>query len=851
MKIKPNSFTKQTVSENPFQAKWAVLAGTSRKRSTKASISTGPRHRRNVFVDRRIAEDDPSLPEDDRYLARLQRERTRRNRKRARFSLADTDDVDDGSAQTQPPGLSLLRDDYDDAEDADRDEDGDGAKGAGDDSDDDEFLTLKKSDANGEESDEDDRERTHQEIMDEVVLKSKMHKAQRQQEKHTVDEETAKLDKDLPDIMAMLAKSGNDFARRKAEKKSILNPSPKPIFTDEGEEEQATVAKLLPPAGDNRTFHYERIYQQLAAEKCARPSNRLLTEEEKAQKEMEELVELEEKRKRRMQNAESEDEQDDDGRELGRRKNSRQKDKKGKKAGSRTGGDDLDDGFDLPETSGDSDVEDSDTSDPAESLGEDPRPTANSERGRNDLKSRNSLSSEPRMFDSNMMVFPNPFFAKIQHSDIPYVFKECPSKTAQLQTLFEDKTINQRSLVLERLRKCFAVSLNTTANPAKLDGLLQCLLQRIEILTRVAAEHVEAAIMEIDMLLTHAYALGKEDIVASWARSKIADSFTALTDRDKGDIGLSERWSVSTLLLLRGIGRLFPASDMRHPVCTPLALLLSEALELIRMKETKDVAMGILVSNILLEQMAESGRYSGQLTTFLIAVIEAAYGRRGGALAPAMKESREEGDVLVDETGSLRMTVSDCMKAMRTTDKKHALQGKIIYAALGMIEASGFSGRMKHIDIIYNRIPTELIPESELRNRLEQQRSASQQSRKPLAMYAKVTGVVAAKILNPKFSSEGGVFRKQARTSYVARRDGDVSASATRIRRALRKEERGFARDVRRSALQEAQNRAQIEAERAGRREKRGREAIAFLETQQANWKKAEKRQKMLSGKKW
>lgn len=839
--MKPNS-----PPENPFEAKWAILAGTTRKRISRRQPST-PRGKPNTFIDRRLGEDNPSVPEEDRYLARLQRERSRRTRAHLRFSLADAQeqglDAPDGA-----PAHSLLRDDYDDAE-GEREGPEAGEEGVAAGEEEDPFIRLKAS-VEGEDR-EGNATRTHREIMDEVMLKSKMHKAQRQQEKHAVDEETAKLDQDLPDIMAMLAKSGNDYAAEKVElKNSKLKQGDGNIFADEPEAEALT---SKPPGSgvDDPAFHYSRVYQQLAAEKRARPSNRLLTEEENAENEMEELQQLEEKRKRRMQNAESEDE---DERPKGRAKPRKKSTKKGKKADDRRGGDDLDDGFHLPETSNQSDSEDSDASDPEDSSKQHSGANSGANATKHDrrLKPKMSISKEPKMFDSNTMIFPKPFVAKVADSDIPYIYKECPVKTTHLQNLFEERTVRQRSLVLERLRKCFAVSLSPSSNPAKLQGLLECILRRIEILTRVASEHFEAAVMEVDMLLTHAHALGKgnEDIVGSWARDHIAKAFSSLTNADNLECGLSGLWKVSILFLLRCIGRLFPASDMRHPVSTPLAVLLSEGLELSRMKETKDVAVAILVGNILMEQMAESGRYSGQLTTLLVAVVEAMHEERGSVLEGTMRELREHNKAAGAQSCLEKLTASDCMRTAQTTDEKRALQGKIGHAAMRMIEASGFSGRVKHLDIIYTGLPTRLVTDAEARDGLEEQIAGCQDSRKGLRLYARV-GAPVGRGLNPKVSSEGGVFRRQARTSYVARRDGDLSASAARVRRALRKEERGLAREVRQGCLQMGHVRAKADMERRERQEKRGRETMAFLEGQQANWKKAEKRQKMLSGKKW
>lgn len=847
-----NAVKRKPVDEtqaNPFEEKWTVLAGTARKRAIRDAAAS--RSRRNVFADRRIAENDPTLPEEDRYLARLQRERTRRTRNKARFSLANPEGEDANQADSSAPAFSLLRDDYDDTQEGagiDSEDDAkdspDGGVDAREDGSDDELLTVKQP---AENEDETRAERTHKEIMDEVVLKSKMYKAQRQEQKHDVEEQTAKLDKELPDIMALLSKSEKDYERKLA-KHSRLVPSPAnaSIFNEDENsascETEGGVKGVQMVRGVKRNaFHYEKVYQQLAAEKRARPSNRMPTEEEKAEKDLEELRELEQNRIKRMQSADSEDEGDYDQQNQTKRKR-----KIGERS-KRAGGDDLDDGFNIPDGEEDSQSEDSGSGE----FGYE----GEAERHLSTPQYSEAMAQEKlkASLDPDTLLYRQPHRANDLDSNIPFVFKRCPSNEEELQVLFEDRSVEERSTIIERIRKCFAVSLNPTANPARLDALLSCLLERIVSLSKVTVEKLEGATQELQMLLVHVYTLGrnKEDLVASWARGLVTDAFTKLTNGKGREQGLSSRWKASTLIMLRVVGQLFPASDVRHPLTTPLVLLLSEALELRRFRCLEDIAVGIVVSSILIEQMVEAGRFSGQLSTFLTSVVQGAFGEREVLLSGLFKELRECDKNSLGDSFQQRLKVSDCVKTSRTRDDLIALQCKVVHVALWLIDASAFEGKTKHMDIIYKRLPVDLLPESNIRSRLEQILGKAAESRKALTLYAKALDSVEARMLNPRFSAEGGVFHKQPRTSYTARQQGDLSASAARIRRALRKEERGMARDVRRRASHAAQEKARVDADRHALREKRGREVTAFLEEQQASWKRAEKRQKMLSGKKW
>ncbi|CDF36891.1 unnamed protein product [Chondrus crispus] len=651
--------------------------------------------------------------------------------------------------------------------------------------------------------------------------------------------------------MRLLAQAGDDFAKKKAQENRTVLPKKKAsIFEEENDKGDLAHGTVSPPP-PNRTakFSYESVYQQLASEKRARPSDRLLTEEEKAKKELDDLMEMERMRRDRMQNAVESDAEEDEGRrDVASSRRPRQKTNKKNR---RAGGDDLEDGFELSASDGDDDSEEDD-----QAHAPDDEPSAS------DSDHASDRAEDEEDIDPNGAVVADHAETQSRAKEgVPFVFKHCPASPRELQKLFENRTLSERQLVVERLRKCFAVSLNPPVNATKLDRLLECCLFRIEILSKVSAVNLKRAVAEIDMLLIHAHALGKrnEGLVAGWARDTIANAFHSLTSPRKSG-GLSKRWNASDLLVLRSVGRLFPSSDIRHPVSTPLVLLLSEGLAISRMLCCRDVAMGCFVGRLLVEQMAGAGRYSGQLTTFITSVL-------CGALSPGTPKLRglfgayREGDCEAD-VGSLRLR--DLMEADEANaddenssggeneqDDGNHLQNMVVESVLCLADAATMSGRVSHQDIVFQKLPLRRLPRGKNCTNLLQALVSSRETRKPLALYTVSAAAAVRKSLNPKFSAESGVFRRVARTSYHAARSGDMSQSAMRVRRALKKEERGWARDVRQSASARRTEQDREDGARRERGDKRAKEAMAFLEAQQATWKKAEKRQRMLSGKKW
>lgn len=848
---------------NPFQAKWAILSGTSRK--PPASIKH-PRQTRNTFADRRIAEEDPTLPESDRYLARLQRERTRRSKRNAIFNLDSNQHYSHQSLSSQPdtastahPVTTALRDDYDEPH---HDDDPlDQLNLSDGDTSDDDLLTLKTPSSEQKQEQPDGlqtADRTHREIMAEVMLKSKMHKAKRQHEKMDTDNQTSRLDADLQNIMQLLAKSGNQLVPREPQDPPQHSaPTTRSLFDDQTptHHPHMPLPNDIPEKNQGKSsasFEYDRVYNQLAGDKRAKPSDRLLTAEEKAQKEVQELNRLERLRADRMANA---DDVEDDTLLHNSAKKGRGKYPAPDKL-RRRGGDDLDDGFEL-DSIADSDADGSESETEASEADEGVGAVENGQRAVvNEAKNTHDAAEGRHDFQvtPERLLFPADQEAKIDDSDIPFVFKTCPSSGIQLQALFESHTIPQRDIVLERICKCFAVSLDPSANKLKLEKLLVCLLERIETLSMVSSEFIGSAVKEIDMLLVHAHRLGntKSDVASEWARNKLADLcqlLTASSGKDK-ESGLSQRWTVGSVLSLRAIGRLFPASDLRHPVSSPLVLLLAEAIEMERIHSLADLGLALFTAVVLVEQMSESGRYCGQLVRLLCNVVMSRYGTSGGELRSvtgAPSDAPEQLDALRTKPLSIRYLMKERLTDQETT---HMMEG-VVGCALRLLTTLSFDGKVGHLDLAFGGLPTERLEGSVCGPELTKILHDSRLKREPMAMYTKTKSKFAAKLVNPKFSAENGVFRKRPKTSYHMMQSGDISASVGRIRRALRKEERGYARDVRQRAAERNRQKSQEEASKREKREKRTRETMAFLEEQEATWKRAEKRQKKLSGKKW
>ncbi|CAI5979229.1 unnamed protein product, partial [Closterium sp. NIES-65] len=91
-----------------------------------------------------------------------------------------------------------------------------------------------------------------------------------------------------------------------------------------------------------------------------------------------------------------------------------------------------------------------------------------------------------------------------------------------------------------------------------------------------------------------------------------------------------------TLLLLRLWALIFPSSDFRHPVMTPVSLLLGQFLSCCPVRSTKDVAAGLFISALLLNMVSQSRRFVPEALNFLHALL-------WSAVAPALKPVKPKG----------------------------------------------------------------------------------------------------------------------------------------------------------------------------------------------------------------
>ncbi|DBA84060.1 TPA: hypothetical protein ACH3X1_006541 [Trebouxia sp. C0004] len=174
--------------------------------------------------------------------------------------------------------------------------------------------------------------------------------------------------------------------------------------------------------------------------------------------------------------------------------------------------------------------------------------------------------------------------------DIPFTIA-APSSYAAFAQLVQGHSPGKLRLIVQRIRVCNAIAL-ATDNRRKLQVFYGILVQHFAILASTASLPMQA----LDVLTVHILELTAEVpyYAATVARARLTRAHkrlsVALTSLDSSQGG---GWpGARDVLLLKLWATVFPVSDRRHPVTTPLALLTSSYLALCPVTCQCDAAVG-------------------------------------------------------------------------------------------------------------------------------------------------------------------------------------------------------------------------------------------------------------------
>jgi nucleolar protein 14 len=162
--------------------------------------------------------------------------------------------------------------------------------------------------------------KSRNEIMKEVIAKSKSHKRERQKQKEEDLDLAEQVDADLEEIRGLLAPMDEPKPVPTSEGRMVISSDRLKLLHGDGDVEEATKAEK---ARREKDMDYDRFLKELAYDRRAKATDRTKTEEEIALEEKEELEKAEAARMRRMKGLPDLNEEDSKNRKKTKTKESR------------------------------------------------------------------------------------------------------------------------------------------------------------------------------------------------------------------------------------------------------------------------------------------------------------------------------------------------------------------------------------------------------------------------------------------------------------------------------------------------------------------------------------------------
>ena len=828
----------------------------------------------NAFVDKRFGEDDTSLTQEEKALMRFQKQRMK-ELSGSKFSLADEEDEEYGMGmQLTHLGKSIsdtLGEDplrsFEDREDAD-----DGTD------------VLEKYNFGGGEFDRNQdgsdspRRKSKKEIMEEVIAKSKMYKALKAKQREEDLDETDALDVAWKNLAAENLTA--DLLRPKGSRS----------------ETQRQSATLM--SEDDKKF--DTLARELVFEAKAHAGERTLTKEELADLERQRLEELEKgriarekggddleddflgmeaqfglpaggyaarrarlKAKTDLQDEEdSEDEDSDEDYEDGvsaLEKRRRQQaagdhplqeqfrelaakllDRHGKEGDVKgiLKNSAVDESGESESGMSEDDDSDSDQSDHEEEEEEEEEQEEEEEKQQhNQLKANKSLSLEEKGQDE-------------QEEGLQMTFTpSLPESYDEYRMMMDGLDANQIHEMINRIRAYNASALSENGRK-KLQTLYGCIMQHFV----ASAGEEEISLGMIDALVPHIIELTPFVPYYSGmlSRARLQKEQEYVKALLKDPLKKADAWpSARAILLAKLLMDIYPVTDKKHPVLTPLTTFLSSTLTLCPVVRPVHAIKGLLISHMLVNAHSRSNRIVPETLTFVISLLRSyvdyvSLDYERGDNPNWMKNFERRTFKTRKNYKVVPLSISSCFKT-DFEDISQEFADSILNALIQLLKSlSNSIGVDAYEELFDPAIPLleELSAHANAKTRylsshtlqeismllqdIHSKSESTNSSRLPMVVSAMSRGP-SVKQYNPRFED-----------SFAKGKDYDPDrerAEERRLKKLIRKEERGAIRELRKDAAFMAGVRDREKHNLQARLDNSAKRAISFLQQQESDFK--------------
>ncbi|XP_042501290.1 nucleolar protein 14 [Macadamia integrifolia] len=626
----------------------------------------------SVFEDKRVGEQNDALGEFDKAILRFQRERQLNLKsKKNKFNLSDGEEDE---YAMEAGGSFSARDDFDDKMLSD--DDGDAAEIERKSSIMKQVNALNPHDPS-ETSSMDGEEKKHKskkEVMEEIISKSKHYKAEKAVQKEEDERFMEQLDKDFTALLQSEVLSSLTQPSKMNVLKAGLNKSNsnEPMRKDEL---RATPSKES--LKQEQPDSYDKLVREMVLDMRARPSDRTKSAEEIAQEERERLEHLEEERQKRMLVADdsgdegSADHQGVDklsdqklrsisGDDLGDSFFNEEPGSKkgwvdeilGRKDAENLGSEESSEDSESGEYDSDLDnVSDENTHESRETLSlkgweqsdddnlstdleEEEEEEEEAEEGKQGLdgvvKVKDNTTIEVRNKKEDLLNTGRKKTSEEQHlarkKALPFVI-EAPSTLAEFCFLVNSRSDAEIVEAINRIRACNAIRL-AAENRKKMQVFYGVLLQYFCVLASEKPLNFKLLNLLVKPLME--MSVDTPYFAAICARQRLlrirAQFCVDIKNPDKSCCP-----SLKTLFLLRLWSMIFPCSDFRHVVMTPVILLMCEYLMRCPVKSGRDIAVGSFLCSMVLSVAKQSRKFCPEAIIFLQTLLMSASDTKPGS----------------------------------------------------------------------------------------------------------------------------------------------------------------------------------------------------------------------------
>uniref|UniRef100_A0A7N6A2L6 NOP14 nucleolar protein homolog (yeast) n=1 Tax=Anabas testudineus TaxID=64144 RepID=A0A7N6A2L6_ANATE len=745
------------------------------------------KNKSSKFIDRRFGEYDTKMAPEDKILQRFAMERQRVHDKKDVYNLNEEEELTHyGQSLAEMEKFNDIVNSDDESEEkgllsAELTASHFGGGGG---------LLTKKTSGNQQEEEGSQRAKSRQELIEELIQKSKQEKRERQVQKEEAQELTEKLDQDWKNIQALMVKK-----------------TPKT--------EQANKQEEKPKLDE-----YDMMVRELGFEMKAQPSEKMKTPEELAREEREKLQKLEADRLRRMLGGEAGD---------------------SAQTQSHMSADDLNDGFILDkadkktlayqvtdeqeDSSGEEEDGHSDLDSEQESEDEEGK-QENKETG---AKPKKSLSKEEMKAQQ-----------EAAKAELPYTFT-APETFSDLKDLLHGHTPDNQRLIVARTQKCNHPSLGV-GNKLKLQKLFGFLLEYIgELATRSPPE-----LTAIDKLIPELYALCQmfPEAACKSLQSVLIDAGHSMEEilEVKGHAGFP---ALDMLIYLKVTALLFPTSDFRHPVTTPALLYISQALTRCPVRSLQDVTSGLVLCCLAVEYVSFSKRFVPELINFLAGTLHLAVKDKtslGRSLVPPFRPSGKHSDLLVlSDSESCKgwskknLPLSESISSHLIAPTSHR-KLTCLSACLDLVKRCCLLYKdLTSFPHIFQPIKTLLSKHlSEVHNEILEAISSAPVTHSPLVFERKKP--IPLKLLTPKIVEVLDYGKKHGSTREEREKE--------RLKHKYKKEFKGALREIRKDSRFLAREKLNEIMSSDAERKRKVKELLGSLATQEGEWKALKRKKK-------